>query len=128
MEGKGTIALLIGGSIAVWAFLSLNTTHDTERAELRANIAVESAKIDRDFATTLPLPGDEKKINEAEADLAKAREKLAKTEAAAEATRIAEQADRDAVREENLPPSAAAQRDKVAKGSEDLSKKFGDKK
>jgi hypothetical protein len=80
---RGTIGLAAGAAIAIWAFLSLTSTHDQERAAKGAELAAERAAFDRDFSRLSGAPQEEQ-------DAARKR--------AVEAERIAQAARQEAER------------------------------
>lgn len=87
MKGAGTISLIIGGGLAVWAFLSLNAIHDTERAEARARFELDRAEFDKNFAEMNAGPNEKVKIDAAQAKVDKAQAKLDRIEREADEIR-----------------------------------------
>jgi hypothetical protein len=56
---RGTLGLAVGAAVAIWAFLSLSSSHDQDRAAKRAELAAERAKFDLDFSRLTGAPQEE---------------------------------------------------------------------
>jgi hypothetical protein len=108
---RRTIGLVAGTAIAVWAFLSLTSTHDQDRAARQAELAAERAAFDRDFARIAGAPADEQEA---------ARKRAAEAERLAQAAR--EEAERQAAveREKRRALEEAAESDIRNNGGPDL--------
>jgi len=83
---RGTLGIGIAAALAIWAFLSLTSTHDQERAAKGAELAAERAEFDRDFARLTGAPNDEQEDAKKRAAEAERRAQVARQEAERQAT------------------------------------------
>jgi hypothetical protein len=111
---RGTLGLTAAAAVAVWAFLSLTSTHDRDRAARQAELAAERAAFDRDFARATGAPQEEqeaarKRAAEAE-KIAKAAREEAERQAAIERQKrlLLEEAAESDIRENSGPDLSAA--------------------
>lgn len=83
-----------GGAVVIVLYLLMSGQQDSERAVVKAEHAVESAKFDRDFAAFTGRPAD---AASAASELESAREKLAAAQAVAERKQAQKSAQEEAL-------------------------------
>jgi hypothetical protein len=108
---RGTLGLAAAAAVSIWAFISLTSTHDQDRAARRAEIDAEKAAFDRDFARLTGAPSGEQEA---------ARKRAAEAEKIAQVAR--QEADRQAAveREKRRVLEESAELDIRKNGGPDL--------
>lgn len=78
---KSTIGLTLVAAVAVWAFLSMIGTHESNLSHVTAQAERQSAEFDRDFARLSGAPQDEQAQLASRAEEAEKRAAEVRTEA-----------------------------------------------